>query len=340
MYRREKQTYKVDIFSLGCCIFYLLTGGHRPHEDLKQPENTFVLNANILTGRFDLIALAHLPEAGHMISHMIALQKESRPTVQWLLDWHCYFWSQRKRFEFLCAVGNEEDKKTVLPPSMCSRVLGRDNSSRGWRALVDDLVWDEYTRDSKYRQHYDCTSIAHLLRFMRNASQHTKPNSAASAVYESVGGMESYFLQRFPRLLLMVWAVVTKAGWGKRSEFEVYLPADVTASTATATASTEACEIGSAPPAASQHHQQQSALQTEQPVLITASSSTQQVADWLTSIGPTYAVYGAEFMHNGINGRELLNKDFGDDELVELRVGSTMHRKRILREIQRLKHDE
>ena len=136
----------------------------------------------------------------------------------------------------------------------------------------------------------------------------------------------------------MVWAVVTKAGWGKRSEFEVYLPADVTASTATA--NTEACEIGSAPPAASQHHQQQSALQTEQPLLITASSSTQQVADWLTSIGPKYAVYGAEFMHNGVNGRELLNKDFGDDELVEFGVKSKVHRKRILREIQRLQHDE
>merc|ERR1719182_1151793 len=33
VYRRQKPTSKVDVFSLGCCIFYLLSGGRRPFED-------------------------------------------------------------------------------------------------------------------------------------------------------------------------------------------------------------------------------------------------------------------------------------------------------------------
>ena len=33
VYRRQKNTAKVDIFSLGCCIFYILSNGHRPHEE-------------------------------------------------------------------------------------------------------------------------------------------------------------------------------------------------------------------------------------------------------------------------------------------------------------------
>ena len=243
VYRREKQTAKVDIFSLGCSIFYLLSGGHRPHEDPQQPNNKLLLNHRILSGRSDLTAISHLSEAAHMIGCMIELQKDERPTVQQLLDWHCYFWSERKRFDFLCTVGNENDRKAALPPPMCTRVLGKDSSKKGWRALIDDFVFDEYTRDSNYRQHYDCNNIADLLRFMRNVSQHTRAGSVASATFESAGGMECYFLQRFPRLLLVVWDAVTKAGWGiyKHSEFQMYLPS--TQSTK-ATASTSTGGIG------------------------------------------------------------------------------------------------
>lgn len=249
--RRQKQTSKVDIFSLGCCIFYLLTGGRRPHEDPSDRTNKYGLITNIYSSRSDLSALSHCPEAMHMVAHMIAGQKGLRPTAQWLLDWHCYFWSDRKRFEFLCAVGNEEERKAVLPASAaaCRRVLGnrgssarvRDGNSNGnggdsdgagngagWRALIDASVWKEYTSDSKYRQHYDPNSIPHLLRFMRNASQHTRPRSAASAQFRSAGGIERYFLRRFPRLLLVTWEAVVRAGWGrcKNSEFGVYLPSD------------------------------------------------------------------------------------------------------------------
>ena len=323
--RREKQTAKVDIFSLGCCIFYLLSGGHRPHEAPQQPTNKHGLTANIWAGKFDLTKIVvHLPEAAHMISHMIASKNESRPTVQWLLDWHCYFWSERKRFEFLCAVGNEDDRNAVLPPSMCSSVVG-SSSNGGWRKCLDGLVWDEYTSDSKYRQHYDCNSISHLLRFMRNASQHTKADSAASAVYESVGGMERYFLQRFPRVLLAVWGAVMRAGWGrhKRSEFETYLPSDITVPAPLSSSSTAA---------ANQTTADDISLPSEANLW-----SEQQVAEWLASIGPAFVAYGASFIENGIDGSELMDKGFGEDELDDNKVEKKSHRKRILREIEKLR---
>ena len=65
--------------------------------------------------------------------------------------------------------------------------------------------------------------------------------------------------------------------------------------------------------------------------------SKEQVAEWVMSIGSVYAVYGAGFIGHGIDGRELMDKDFGNDELDEIKVLSKSHRKRILKEIKKLR---
>ena len=57
----------------------------------------------------------------------------------------------------------------------------------------------------------------------------------------------------------------------------------------------------------------------------------------MSSIGPAFAQYGAGFVDNAIDGGELLDDDFGDDELEEMGVGKKMHRKRILKEVAKLK---
>jgi hypothetical protein len=63
--------------------------------------------------------------------------------------------------------------------------------------------------------------------------------------------------------------------------------------------------------------------------------SPEQVAEWLvSSIGNAYAKYGATFIDEGINGAEL--RDLGNDDLVDLGVGTALHRKRILKEVSKL----
>jgi serine/threonine protein kinase len=123
VYRRKKPTSKIDIFPLGCCIFYLLTNGRRPHEDASDPSNKYLLNANVQTGNFSLHPLMvsamkmtsspreRLPvaEAVDFIEVTIAPTPADRPFARWLLNWHPFLWPDQKRFAFLCTVANEEE---------------------------------------------------------------------------------------------------------------------------------------------------------------------------------------------------------------------------------------
>jgi hypothetical protein len=88
---------------------------------------------------------------------------------------------------------------------------------------IDAAVWEQYTSDARYRQVYDAGKVAHLLRFIRNASQHPPPAwSAAKAAFAAEGGVGPYFLSRFPQLLVIVWEAVGAAGWGVRQEFNSF----------------------------------------------------------------------------------------------------------------------
>jgi hypothetical protein len=68
--------------------------------------------------------------------------------------------------------------------------------------------------------------------------------------------------------------------------------------------------------------------------------SEHHVKHWLEGIGEVYGEYGGEFVRHGITGEELLDADFGDPELVELGVTSAMHRKRIMKEVRKLKQPQ
>ena len=280
MYRRRQPTSKVDIFSLGCCIFYLLTGGRRPHEDASDPSNKYLLCSNIQTGNFNLRPLitqkqqprthmAGLAEAAHFVEATIASRPADRPSARWLARWHPHLWPDRKRFAFLCAVANEEEvvkgskgsgvgagnekKKSasVLRRSLLLSVLGKGtsrnshtgyNSSEGWVQRIDSAVWEQYTSDTRYRQVYDTRTLTHLLRFIRNVSQHPpEARSAAKAAFAAEGGVGQYFLSRFPRLLVVVWEAVGGAGWGGRQEFSAFLPPPENAGSS----SREGCDSGS-----------------------------------------------------------------------------------------------
>jgi hypothetical protein len=306
VYRCQKPTSKVDIFSLGCCIFYLLTSGRRPHEDAGSPSNKYMLSANVQHGKYNMRPLMtvmadapssrqqqqparthHMPglaEAAHFIEAAIASKPADRPSARWLVHWHPHLWPDQKRFAFLCAVANDrgevmkgndsgvgvgDEKKrfsSVLPASLVLSVVGKGTTSRsssnnynrsgegrggGWVNLVDTAVWEQYTSDTRYRQVYDTSKLTHLLRFIRNASQHPPPaRSAAKAAFAAEGGVGPYFLSRFPRLLVVVWEAVGAASWGCRQEFSTFLPppenAGFGSSRSTSTSSSgEGCDSGS-----------------------------------------------------------------------------------------------
>jgi len=60
-----RQTRAVDMFSLGCVIFYTITGCKHPFgDDLER-------DVNIVKNKVDLFLVEHVPEASDLISRLL-----------------------------------------------------------------------------------------------------------------------------------------------------------------------------------------------------------------------------------------------------------------------------
>lgn len=73
--RHERQTRAVDLFSLGCLLFFCITGGKHPFgENLER-------DVNIVNGRKDLFLIDHLPEATDLVSKLL----DPIPSLRYML---------------------------------------------------------------------------------------------------------------------------------------------------------------------------------------------------------------------------------------------------------------
>ncbi|KAJ2788119.1 bifunctional endoribonuclease/protein kinase ire1 [Coemansia interrupta] len=96
---RRRMTRAVDLFSMGCVFYYILTDGEHPFGDRLSREQ------RILSGTPDLRALesSDIPsaiEAVDLIAHMVARQERDRPSAASVLV-HPYFWDATQRLAFL-----------------------------------------------------------------------------------------------------------------------------------------------------------------------------------------------------------------------------------------------
>lgn len=73
--RHERQTRAVDLFSLGCLLFFCITGGKHPFgENLER-------DLNIVNARKDLFLIDHLPEATDLVSKLL----DPNPILRYIL---------------------------------------------------------------------------------------------------------------------------------------------------------------------------------------------------------------------------------------------------------------
>eukprot|EP01116_Phalansterium_solitarium_P020012 TRINITY_DN5779_c0_g2_i1.p2 TRINITY_DN5779_c0_g2~~TRINITY_DN5779_c0_g2_i1.p2 ORF type:complete len:226 (+),score=68.57 TRINITY_DN5779_c0_g2_i1:117-794(+) len=121
------QTSKVDVFKLGCVMFYALSKNNlHPFgdRDLRAFE--------ILNDRSDLSEVQHLPDVHDLISSMIQYHALKRPTMNQVLA-HPFFWEPELKLKFVESiiakqVQQELDKRVPL-------------YSNDWiRKLPDELV--------------------------------------------------------------------------------------------------------------------------------------------------------------------------------------------------------
>lgn len=78
--RNERQTRAVDLFSFGCLLFFCITGGRHPFGDMLERD------INIVNDRKDLFLVDNIPEAFHLISHLLHPDPQFRYKISKMLS--------------------------------------------------------------------------------------------------------------------------------------------------------------------------------------------------------------------------------------------------------------
>ncbi|GAB2289305.1 hypothetical protein Dimus_023609 [Dionaea muscipula] len=198
-----RQSRAVDSFSLGCLLFFCMTGGKHPFGDRLERD------VNIVKNEMDLFLVEHIPEAVDVISRLLDPKPERRPKAEEVLH-HPLFWSPDIKLSFLRDVSDRvqlEDRKSVS--ELLKALEGVASSALGggkWDEKLENAFVDNI---GKYRR-YKYDSVRDLLRVIRNKFNHY--GELPVEIQELLGpvpeGFDSYFTSRFPRLLIEVYRVI------------------------------------------------------------------------------------------------------------------------------------
>ncbi|PON86312.1 Serine/threonine protein kinase [Trema orientale] len=205
-----------DMLSLGCVLFFYITGGKDPVFGGDQKK--VVLNLSLVED---------FPEAHHAISLLLSPSPQLRPKAIEVL----YFpllWKSKKRLSFFCDVNDLMRKYPLLwndLKALTLKIIGTNSEGKpvfGWdqtmpqdlvnHMLKDHMLNDNITEVQVY--YYNYCSVPDLLRFIRNVKTHYKqfPEDVESLMIgvSEPKELDGYFTSRFPNLLMEVYKLVRK----------------------------------------------------------------------------------------------------------------------------------
>jgi len=192
-------TCSVDIFSLGCVYYYVLSKGHHPFGE------SFKRQANILAGDYKLSELVseNSETAVSLIKKMIESEPNKRPPAAAVLK-HPVFWGKERILNFLQDVSDrldldDKDSAVIACIERNRYEIVRDN----WYNLLDP----EIAEDLRSRRTYNETSVSGLLRALRNKKHHYQElNREIKTIYGRFPDkFADYWLLKFPKLLIHSW---------------------------------------------------------------------------------------------------------------------------------------
>ncbi|XP_030538305.1 serine/threonine-protein kinase/endoribonuclease IRE1a-like [Rhodamnia argentea] len=198
-----RQTRAMDLFSLGCVLFFCITCGRHPFgEPLER-------DYNIVNNRMNLSSVEFIPEAVDLFSRLLVPNPELRPKA-WEVLHHPFFWSSEIRLSFLRDVSDRVELEARAPNSdllVALQSTAPDVFQENWASKIETDVMADLRR----RRTYDGRRVRDLLRAVRNKFSHHM--EAPEDVKEILGpvpdGLDAYFAVRFPRLLIESYKVVS-----------------------------------------------------------------------------------------------------------------------------------
>ncbi|XP_020535380.1 serine/threonine-protein kinase/endoribonuclease IRE1b isoform X2 [Jatropha curcas] len=198
----RRQTRAVDLFSLGCVLFFCVTGGKHPFgENIER-------DVNIVNDRKDLFLVENIPEAVDLFSCLLDPNPDKRPKALEVLN-HPLFWTSEKRLSFLQDISDRvelEDRENESEVLTALESVGTAAFNGKWDEKMEAVFINNIGRYRRYK--YD--SVRDLLRVIRNKSHHYRelPQEIKEILGSHPEGFENYFSSRFPKLLIEVYKVM------------------------------------------------------------------------------------------------------------------------------------
>ncbi len=196
------RTTAVDVFSLGCVFYYVLTKGCHPFgpiDNLEQCQNCICNETETPelpelkkepTGEFKVIL------AKELLTSMIK-RDQKRPKAKWVLQ-HPLFWSDKQISKFYHDIGNMAVDKKQSQLQTKLRAESSEVYTGDWTSPLDEAVKnDVHKKVSK-------NDICKLLKTIRNKTEHFDELSEElqHTYYCCSEGVARYFNEKFPKLLL------------------------------------------------------------------------------------------------------------------------------------------
>ncbi|CAG0913576.1 unnamed protein product [Notodromas monacha] len=201
-----RTTRSVDVFSLGCVYYYVLSDGQHPFGD------PFRRQGNIIAGEACL-DVTFFPDDDddlwkHLIRAMIQTDGSDRPTLVEVLH-HPAFWTSTEILHFFQDVSDRVEKDTENSP------IVRALEFRAWPVIRNDwlgVLEPEIAEDLRKFRSYRGNYIRDLLRALRNKKHHYR--ELTSEAQEILGNIPDefarYWTKKFPNLVLHVWERVSR----------------------------------------------------------------------------------------------------------------------------------
>ncbi|KAI3866214.1 hypothetical protein MKW92_004025 [Papaver armeniacum] len=197
-----RQTRAVDLFSLGCVLFFCITGGKHPFGDRLERD------INIVKNRVDLFMVEHIPEAVDLLSRLLDSDPEVRPKALDVLH-HAFFWNSETRLAFLRDTSDRvelEDREVDSDLLKALEAVAPVALGGKW----DEKMEPEFISNIGRYRRYKYDSTRDLLRVIRNKLNHFRelPQDIQELLGPVPEGFDGYFATRFPKFLMEVYKVM------------------------------------------------------------------------------------------------------------------------------------